>query len=141
VYTPEYGEEIHSAIVAVQGDNREITHRLWRGQAALLLPLIDRTRMILCEQLSASYGDAWPSLVQNPESGLCAELGAIEVALTTVLTWNSERDRWLRVVKLARHIRNNLAHYEPISYEDFALFWQLNVKVHQLLPQSVRAPA
>ena len=45
LYTPEYGEEISSAGLAILENDQEILHRIWRAQAELVLPLIDDTRI------------------------------------------------------------------------------------------------
>lgn len=126
VYTLEYGGEIHSALLALLEDEkgREIAHRLWRAQTSLLLPAIDNVRINLCEQLTRFYGQVWTSWADKQENSLYPELGLIEAALRKGPIPEQERHRWLRIVQIARAIRNKLAHYSPISFQEFAEFWE-----------------
>jgi len=137
VYTPEYGEEIHSALLATIGNESEIQHRIWRAQAALLLPSIDSVRLTICQYLLRHHGEGWHQRPGQPETDGYAELGELEVLLrnTPHLEW--EREQWLRVVCLARQIRNNLAHYALVSFAEFAEFWQLSRRVHRMGWQNV----
>jgi hypothetical protein len=49
VSTPEYGEELHSAVLAILDRRAEIDHRIWRAEAALLLPMVDDIRRRICD--------------------------------------------------------------------------------------------
>lgn len=128
-YSPEQGEEIHSAALCLLERENEILHRLWRAQAALLLTPIDEVRLKICETLTTRYGLAWPRL-GNQEGEPPLELGKLEIVLKNARELYRERDRWLRVVSLARKIRNDLAHYSPISYAEYLDFWELSRRVH-----------
>ncbi|MBC7227473.1 MAG: hypothetical protein H5T61_09580 [Thermoflexales bacterium] len=126
VYTPEYGGEIHSALVALldEQNNQEIAHRLWRAQTPLLLPVVDSVRLNICEQLTQMYGRTWTTWVDGWDDASYPELGVIESALRKGNMRESEKHRWLKVVQLTRLIRNKLAHYTPISFQEFIEFWE-----------------
>lgn len=127
-WTAEYGLELHTAALAVLGRNQELSHRLWRGQAELLLPLIDHVRLRICTHLTRVYGHDWPLRWHQPESleeqaavrnsPLACEWGYLEWLLKNCAALRSER-RWLPVVSLARRIRNQMAHYRPVTFHDF----------------------
>lgn len=124
VYTVEYGGEIHSALLALLEDESEIAHRLWRAQVALLLPIVDSARVNICKQLTQRYGGTWSSWADEWDDALYPELGVIESALRKGPVPESDKQRWLRVVHLVRETRNRLAHYNPISFQEFAEFWE-----------------
>ena len=124
VYTPEYGGEIHSALLALLGNEPEIVHRLWRAQAALLLPAVDSARLRVCEQLTQFYGETWTCWGNGWEQSLYPELGAIENAIRKGPIRESEKHRWLKVVHPIRDVRNKVAHYQPILFNEFVEFWE-----------------
>lgn len=127
-WTPEYGLELHAAALVVLGRKSELWHRIWRGQSKLLLPLLDGIRLKICDSLTRSYGFNWPvrwfaPIYQEEEmavkkSPLACQWGHLEYLLNNCQNLRSER-RWLSVIKPARRIRNELAHYRPISFDDF----------------------
>jgi hypothetical protein len=124
VYTPEYGGEVHSALLALLGNEPEIAHRLWRAQAALLLPAVDSARLRVCEQLTQFYGETWTCWGDGWEQSLYPELGAIEHAIRKGPIGEPEKQRWLKVVHPLRDIRNKVAHYQPILFNEFVEFWE-----------------
>jgi hypothetical protein len=63
-WTVERGSEVHSAAVAMLGDEAQVQHRVWRGQVHALLPLIDTQRRLMCEYLMNHHGTAWQSWVE-----------------------------------------------------------------------------
>jgi hypothetical protein len=67
-WTAEYGVELHTAALAVLERDQELNHRLWRGQAELLLPLIDHVRLSISTHLTRLYGPDWPLRWHQPES-------------------------------------------------------------------------
>lgn len=127
-HTPEYGLELHSAALAVMGQHEDLLHRLWRGQAPFLLPLIDSVRLALCDHLTQRYGARWPVRWLEPEheterqavtnTPLACEWGHIERLLHTCSSLQQER-RWLPLVSQTRRVRNLLAHYRPIDLTSF----------------------
>jgi hypothetical protein len=132
-HTPENGEELHTALLSVLGKDSEIRHRLWRWQAALLLPLIDSVRVLICERLIASHGEDWPRIAGRTDVDAYAELGALETILKNTPQLEREKGQWLETIMQARLLRNAIAHYTPVDFEDFARFWKLGMKVHQQL--------
>jgi hypothetical protein len=132
-WTPEYGIELHSAALAALGRHDEVEHRLWRFQAALVLPLIDRARRRLCDQLTHRHGRNWPfrwcepldpferTLVrQDPAAcglGHLAHLLGQRPGLLGPSDWQADAGRLCRV-------RNSLAHYRTITYFDFEQIWK-----------------
>jgi hypothetical protein len=128
-WTPEYGPELHSAALALLGRYEEVRHRLWRGQASLLLPFIDSVRLSLCAYLSRRYGHDWPLRWRQPdspdevlalqESALSCQWGYLERLIDNCPHFRSERG-FLSLVTAMRWIRNELAHYRPITLKDFA---------------------
>lgn len=46
--------------------DEDIDHRLWRGQAALLLPFLDSIRLDLCAELTSLHGRDWPIRWKRP---------------------------------------------------------------------------
>lgn len=131
-WTPEYGLELHSAALALLGLKEVLNHRLWRGQAALMLPLIDSVRLNLCSRFTRFYGCDWPVRWFQPESSeednavrdnpLACQWGYLALLLRKCNALRSER-RWLPLVSQLHQIRNELAHYRPISFSDIERVW------------------
>jgi len=132
-WTLEYGLELHTAAMTILGRNEGVEHRLWRGQAELLLPLIDHMRLIVCTALIRSHGHDWPVRYGLPssqeekaavkDSPLACQWGYLKQSLTDCLHPRSER-HWLPLVRQARWIRNEIAHYRPVTFQDFEGLWQ-----------------
>lgn len=128
IWTPEYGLELHTAALAILGRNTMVGHRLWRGQARLLLPLVDHVRLLLCEHLTGLYGYDWPTRWMLPMSQeeilavrkdpFACQWGHLERLLKDCPDLDSE-SYWLPLASSARRIRNEIAHYRPISYAEF----------------------
>ena len=127
VWTQEYGFELHSAALLVLEQHEELSHRIWRGQAALLLPEIDALRLELCNCFTRHHGSDWPLLEpsRSPEENkavrnnpLACQWGHLESLLRNCRILRSERNR-LPLVRQARYIRNELAHYRPIDFSTF----------------------
>ncbi len=132
-WTLEYGLELHPAALAVLGCHDELRHRLWRGQAELLFPLLDRIRLEICNHLSRTHGPDWPvrwcppssqeedaAVRQNP---LACQWGHLKALLSYERLRRSYRN-WLPLTSLAHSIRNEIAHYRPITFRDFEGFWR-----------------
>lgn len=131
--TVESGILVSSAALAVLGEEDEIRHRLWHGQSALILPIVNGLRLSICKALTQRHGTSWSVKWSPPQSKkqkelleqnpLVTEWGRLENALRKCPD-RSER-RYLRPVKHAREIRNTLAHYQPISFQDYQLLLNL----------------
>lgn len=139
-WTTEYGAEIHIAAIVQLEWKEELQHRLWRGQAQLLLPMIDDLRLYFCERLTRDYGRDWPFKIQEPadeeqkekvrETPLACEWGHMQYLISTCHFFKSSR-QLVPTIKLARQIRNDLAHYQPIEfpvYNQFCREYQSKIK-------------
>ena len=126
-YVDEFGLTLSSAALAVLGDEDGLRHRLWRGQAALVLPTLDELRIQIAEELTRLMGITWivdwlqaersraDQLITLP---LAVEWGELEIALHKA-PYHSKA--MLPAVQHARSVRNRLAHYQPVSYHDYVL--------------------
>lgn len=131
-WTPEYGFELHTAALAALGMQESVYHRFWRGQAKLILPIIDQMRLELCNYLGKLYGKDWPLRWSQPESRddiealkenpMNIQWGYLCWCLDQLRQLNSVK-RWLPFVKDARRIRNDLSHYRPIGFTQLKNFW------------------
>lgn len=133
IWTLEYGWELHPAALAVLGWKEELRHRLWRGQSELLLPLVDHTRLSICDRLTRTYTRDWPIRWCEPESPeekeavrrdpMACQWGHLEWLLRNCRELRAEQH--LRALAtIARWIRNELAHYRPVSFADFLGLWR-----------------
>ena len=132
-WTLDHGLERHSAVLAQLDRQAALDHRLWRGQAGLLLPQIDEARLALCAHLNQRYGQDWPYKWQEPEldpdrravrdTPFACQWGHLESLLRNCPNLERER-RWSRLASWSRQIRNDLAHYRPISLNDYERFCQ-----------------
>jgi hypothetical protein len=142
-WTLEYGLELHSAALAVLERHEELQHRLWRGQAELLLPCIDQIRLALCDYLTRMHGPEWPirgHLPESPEedaavrlSPLACQWGHLETLLRHGAGLRAER-HWLPLASIARYVRNEIAHYRPITFRDFEGIWREIERVTPTVP-------
>lgn len=131
LYTPEYGEEMNPAILAVNGKANGIDHRIWRAQAALILPMIDDVRRKICDLMTAGHGDGW-AVINGEVFSPPLELGNLKVVFDTLDITSVERKEWREDVCHTWKLRNLLAHYETVSFADFEKFWKLYIKVQRL---------
>jgi hypothetical protein len=128
IATEEFGTELHPAAMAVLRREAGWIHRLWRGQAILVLPLLEDLRLRVCLDLSDTFGQGWPFQWQPPaseeerrevsETPLAASWGFLSHLYRTVPLLG--RDVALApLVQRARVMRNELAHNRLVSYVDF----------------------
>ncbi|MBN1207513.1 MAG: hypothetical protein JXB05_21760 [Myxococcaceae bacterium] len=130
--TPEYGNEVGTAALAAREEVRAVAHRLWRGQAALLLPRLDELRMRVCESLTRVYGPRWPlrwgrfedaeDRQRVEDDPLACDYGPLEHILRKREVNGA---RYLPAVSLGRTLRNELAHYRPVRFTDFKRLCEL----------------
>ena len=131
--TLEYGPELHSAALAVLECHDEIRHRVWRGQAELLFPFLDRIRLQICSVLSSKYGSDWPVRWIPPKSSeedkavrenpLACQWGHLKAVLSQGPLLRTYQN-WLPLITIAHSIRNNIAHYRPVTFLDFEGLWR-----------------
>lgn len=124
----EHGVEFTAAALAVLDERSDLRHRMWRGQAALLLPHLDHLRISVCRELISARGRDWPirlggRLFAGEErtrveaDPLATEFGPLEIILRE--SRHSADRRFHPLVKRARQMRNALAHYQPVSLSDY----------------------
>jgi hypothetical protein len=127
-WTPEYGLQLNTAVLALLGREKEIRHRIWRGQVEYLLPILDRIRLAVCEKLTGLYGPDWPHKWEKPKyeedyeavkkDPMACELGYLYHLLKTCGKMKRDRNL-LPLVNQARAVRNELAHYRPVEYMQY----------------------
>ncbi len=133
-YTPEYGPEVHPALLAKGGRRATVEHMLWRGQAELILPMVNEIRLRVCQDFSTTYGNDWPVRWVPPldeqeaeearSSPLGTELRHINYLLQSLGVRNRRHDLYEKrslgsLVLMARNLRNEIAHNNPVSLRDF----------------------
>lgn len=128
IATFEYGLEVHPAALVVLGAMDDAEHRLWRGQAQLLLPEIDSLRMAMCRALTDRFGRKWafehgePLLEEEQravrESPLACGWGHLEFLVKSRKYFRSYL-KWTPLLSSGRRIRNSLAHGRAIEFQDF----------------------
>ena len=134
IYTPEYGLEVHPALLAEGCHRATVEHMLWRGQAELILPLVNEVRLKVCHDFNETYGSDWPVRWVPPfneqereevgRSSLGTELGHVNYLLQNLGVRNWRHDLYEKrtlgdLVLTARNLRNEIAHYSPVSPRDF----------------------
>jgi hypothetical protein len=126
--TEEYGIELHPAALHVLGWHSELDRRLWRGQAELLLPVLDSVRRDVCSYLTSLYGRDWPVKWAKPEhpdeetavraDPLACQWGYLEWLIRNCPQLERER-RWLSLIMSAARVRNDIAHYRHVSQSQY----------------------
>lgn len=124
------GVFIHSATLALQGDTATLEHRIWRGQARVLLPLLDRVRQEICDYLKRNFQQEWIAFCETksnhclPGDVSCQNGIAEHSVIVDFFRLNESKNRVLqqlrRPVDNLRLARNNLAHYEPLGWLHFS---------------------
>lgn len=119
LFQPEHGEEIHPAVLVALKREDELRHRVWRFQAALVLPLIDQIRQKLFFLLKNRIHQIWNDDIP--------EIGQLKFAIGDLGREHLIRQTYYEPVQQAAYIRNKLAHLDTISkseYESVFRFWQ-----------------
>ncbi len=139
--TREFGPEPTVLALAVLEDMRELRHRLWRGQATLMLPQLDEVRMSVCEELSNVHGTGWPLRFARYDDEedrkrvegdpLATDYGPLE---RVVRNASARAGKFVPLVSHARKLRNELAHYRPITYAQYARFLELDLQLRRAVP-------
>ena len=139
VYTNEYGLEVHPGLLAHHGRLESIQHMLWRGQSELILPVVNEIRLKICRDFTVTYGSDWPTRWARPSyaydteeangSPLGTELGHINYLLQNMGVHDQSHDLFQKrllsaLVLVARRLRNEIAHYNPVSFRDFASLYE-----------------
>jgi hypothetical protein len=127
--TTEFGIEIHSAVLAISGHKDSVMHRIWRGQAALLLPQLDYIRLKICTHFTALYGSKWPTWIEptSPQELEAIKQNPLSCQWGHLKRLIDECDRLafhaplVPLVRHARKLRNTLAHYGIVTFSDYQL--------------------
>ncbi|CEO90333.1 hypothetical protein SSCH_810005 [Syntrophaceticus schinkii] len=137
------GVFIHSATLALQGDTATLEHRIWRGQARVLLPLLDRVRQEICDYLNRNFKQKWVSFCEAnrnpnlPGDASCQNGVAEYSVIVDFFRLNESKSKVLkqlrRPVDYLRLARNNLAHYEPLGWLQFSQMISEVKKVESLV--------
>ena len=133
VYTAEYGLEVHPALLA-QSHRATVEHMLWRGQSELILPLVNEIRLKVCQDFTEKYGSDWPVRWVPPvneqqeeearRSPLGTELSHVNYLLQSLGVRNRHHDLYEKkslgdLILIAKNLRNEIAHYSPVSLQEF----------------------
>lgn len=126
-YSPEQGVELTAVTLALLERPEDVRHRIWRGQAALLLSRLDQVRITVCHALTQKHGAQWPvklgklhftqeELAQVEKDPLATEFGPLR---RIVRQPNANARAYVDLVSHAREMRNALAHYQMVTLNDF----------------------
>ena len=106
---------VHSALLVVCGASRPVQHRVWAAQAAVLLPLVEERRI----GLVARYGRYLTLPIETEPGRRIDDAFDLDVGQ---LAWYLDRAGKPQVlrkqVRRLRHVRNKLAHMEPLVPEE-----------------------
>lgn len=130
----EHGPELTTAARALLDDTAAVRNRLWRGQAALLLPRLTRLRLAICQALTEKHGRSWAMRLgaafmdeeqrrRVEADPLATEFGPLEFILQRRPEAGGQR--YLALVQRARWMRNQLAHNQTVSFSEFKGLWDL----------------
>lgn len=112
-HVAEYNFELHSALLALIPDGEAIINgRIWRAQATLVLPAIDRLRNRLIAKANGFFPRDWK--LSN-----ITELGELENFLRGEDNGKPGLARLVEDTTLTRLVRNDLAHYKPIEFDRY----------------------
>jgi hypothetical protein len=129
-HTPEYGWEVHSALLAGLPDKSDLSYRYWRGQAQLLLPLVEQVRLYVIKSMSAHLGTGWVTRwISTQHTSKREEISddpySVEWGQLRYLFRHPPTDFPAHLMPLkalvnkAWSIRNDIAHYKPITYQSY----------------------
>ena len=139
-WSPEFGLEPHSAVLAALGCVQELRHRLWRGQLGLVLPMVDAARIDICVALAETHGSDWPHLPnwprpEDPEecNRLDVDAGTAQIGFLDTLFRQAPwapgpnptlRTRWQPVLMALRSCRNESAHFRIGAFPTLEAIWR-----------------
>ena len=105
---------VHSALLEVCGASRLVRQRVWAAQAAVLLPLVEERRV----GLVVRYGRYLKLPIETEDGRRVDDPLDLDVGQ---LAWYLDRTGKPQVlrkqVRRLRHVRNKLAHMEPLGSE------------------------
>lgn len=109
-------EEVHSALLALSDPQGIIPSRVWAGQAAVLLPTIERRRLELIEAHKALLSSELPlnTGYETVTDVYDLQIGPVWYLLRKRLGAAASVSRALRL----KHARDSLAHLNPLTAAD-----------------------
>lgn len=109
-------EELHSAHAALNDARGVVSSRVWAGQAAVLLPAIEKRRLSIIESQRALLSREIPfkTLYEQVTDVFDLEIGPVWYLLKKWNAPSSVTGQALRMMKA----RNMLAHMSPLTAED-----------------------
>ena len=131
--TPEYGLEVHPALLAYKGRQLDVEHMMWRGQSEFLLPMVNDIRLRVCQEMTATYGRDWPTKWRLPgneyeieevrRNPFGTELGHLDQLLRHEGRFSDkheldEKRHLSNLILQAKNIRNQIAHYNLVPFGD-----------------------
>lgn len=105
--------EQHSAILALNDPNKIIESRVWAGQAAVLLPVIERRRIELIDRYRPTLSGALPFKSDFDMVNHVFDLEIGHVCHLLNKLHGSKTSAAMRALRLKK-LRNKLAHLEPL---------------------------
>lgn len=106
---------LHSAILTVSNDSASVSQRIWAGQSAVLLPLVEERRVAVIPRCRRYL----QLPIETQPGEWVGDLRKIEIGS---LAWHLERTNAPRGLKrqvhFLRRVRNKLAHMETLRPED-----------------------
>jgi hypothetical protein len=140
-WTTESGLELNTSALLLLGDDTSVEHRYWRGQARLLLPLLDDFRRKVSRYLTGRFQASWCTADINRQTGVtfvqtddpsAVEWGELYSRLTHHPVLRPVQSLLREPVWLAKKLRNDLAHYQSVTFEEFK---RLRLQISELESQ------
>lgn len=127
-WTSEFGAELHSSAAALIDRTDVLEHRIWRSQARTLLPVMDAVRREMCHYLTRTQGPIWTAWataeheleLQVTASSPLAEFRFLQNVAASFPWGTPIRKYFYETTKELADIRNELAHYRPLSRTRYA---------------------
>jgi len=125
LYTPERGEEIHPITYLRLGkENGYLERLIWRGQSAVLMPIIDQIRTKIIDLLSKNSHFNHHQLDEAEIKDLCNFLKDED-------NHSVFRQMYLSDLERVRQIRNLIAHLKPVSISDWNFLMRFSAQIQQ----------
>lgn len=109
--------EVHSALLALAGDNETIEFRFWSGQAALLLPELDQIRRRMINIIKLNKPENW-HLDYKPDHASSDQFSVYDIEWWGIIEECADK-HLKKLAHICRSVRNRIAHYQAVSYADY----------------------
>lgn len=113
VHRSDGAEQVHSLLLALDGDEPELMCRIWKAEVTVLFPFVEQCRRGLLDELKGRLRVPYetPFGAITDASGL--ELGHILAQMENNLVDSSSAQR--QRARRLRDVRNALAHFDPLT--------------------------